>query len=176
MATCCGSRSMTARAQPQFALRPYLPQDAAVLAEIFRLSIEELTEDDYSPEQQQAWASLADDEEKFAARLADNLTLIATLDGTPVGFITLKDNRSIELLYVHPAVARRGVGGLLVEAVEKLAAARGAAQLVVDASDTARDFFARRGYQPEQRNSIFLGDQWLTNTTMKKRLAKGGDR
>jgi putative acetyltransferase len=164
---------MTARAQPQFALRPYLPQDADALAEIFRASIAELTEEDYSPEQQQAWASAADDEEKFAARLADNLTLIATLEGTPVGFVTLKDNRSIELLYVHPAVARHGVGGLLLEAVEKLAAARGASQLVVDASDTAREFFARRGFVPEQRNSVSVGDEWLTNTTMKKRLAKG---
>jgi putative acetyltransferase len=164
---------MTASAQPQFALRPYLPQDAEALADIFRASIEELTEDDYSPEQQRAWASAADDGEKFAARLGGNLTLIATLEGTPVGFITLKDNRSIELLYVHPAVARHGVGGLLLEAVEKLAAARGAAQLVVDASDTAREFFARRGFVPEQRNSVFVGDEWLTSTTMKKRLKQG---
>jgi putative acetyltransferase len=164
---------MTARAHPQFKLRPYLPQDAEVLAEIFRASIEELTEEDYSPAQQQAWASAADDEEKFAARLADNLTLIATLEGTPVGFITLKDNRSIELLYVHPAVARHGVGGMLVEAVEKLAAARGASHLVVDASDSAREFFERRGFAPEQRNSVSVGDEWLTNTTMKKRLTKG---
>lgn len=164
---------MMARTYPQFALRPYLPQDADALAEIFRLSIEELTEDDYSPAQQEAWASAADDEEKFAARLADNLTLIATLEGTPVGFITLKDNRSIELLYVHPAVARHGVGGMLVEAVEKLAAARGASHLVVDASDSAREFFERRGFAPEQRNSVSVGDEWLTNTTMKKRLTKG---
>ena len=52
---------MMARAHPSFALRPYLPQDAAVLAEIFRASIEELTEDDYNPAQQDAWAAAADD-------------------------------------------------------------------------------------------------------------------
>ena len=32
-----------------------------MLAEIFRASVEELTEDDYNPAQQEAWASLADD-------------------------------------------------------------------------------------------------------------------
>ncbi len=164
---------MMVRAHPQFALRPYLPQDTEALAEIFRASIEELTEEDYSPAQQAAWASVADDEAKFAARLADNLTLIATFEGSPVGFITLKDNRSIELLYVHPAVARRGVGGMLLDAVEKLAAARGASHIVVDASDTAREFFARRGFAPEQRNSVLVNDEWLANTTMKKRLTKG---
>ena len=47
---------MMARAHPQFALRPYLPQDAPMLAEIFRAAVEELTEDDYNPAQQEAWA------------------------------------------------------------------------------------------------------------------------
>ena len=48
---------MIARANPKIALRPYLPQDAPLLAEIFRASIEELTEDDYTPPQQEAWAA-----------------------------------------------------------------------------------------------------------------------
>ena len=51
---------MMARANPTFALRPYLPQDAPMLAEIMRASVEELTEDDYTPAQQEAWASSAD--------------------------------------------------------------------------------------------------------------------
>ena len=63
---------MSAQATPQFALRPYLPQDAPVLADIFRASVEELTEDDYSPEQQEAWASAADDMDEFAARLGQH--------------------------------------------------------------------------------------------------------
>jgi putative acetyltransferase len=161
---------MMARAQPEFKLRPYLPQDAPLLAEIFRASIEELTEDDYSVAQQEAWASAADNEKKFAARLADNLTLIATLEGMPVGFISLKDNRDIDLLYVHPTVAGQGVGAMLCDAVEKLAAARGAAHLTVDASDSAREFFQRRGFAPEQRNAVSVGGEWLANTTMKKQL------
>ena len=40
---------------------PFCRQDAPMLAEIFRASIEELTEDDYSPAQQEAWAAAADD-------------------------------------------------------------------------------------------------------------------
>ena len=52
---------MMARAHPQFALRPYLPQDAPLLAEIFRASIEELTDDDYNAGQQEAWAAAADE-------------------------------------------------------------------------------------------------------------------
>ena len=52
------------------ALRPYLPDDAALLAAIFRASIEELAADDYSEAQREAWIETADDEGAFATRLA----------------------------------------------------------------------------------------------------------
>jgi putative acetyltransferase len=38
----------------------------------------------------------------------------------------------------------------------------------VDASDSAQEFFAGRGYVGQQRNSISIGDEWLANTTMTK--------
>ena len=167
---------MMARAHPTFALRPYLPQDAAMLAEIFRASIEELTEDDYTPPQQEAWAAAADDLNEFAARLAKHLTLIATMEGSPVGFISLDAPTEIGLFYVHPAVARQGVGNLLYDAIEKLSKARGTPHLSVDASDTAREFFERKGFSPEQRNTVSAGNEWLSNTTMKKKLAANEDQ
>src|SRR5215207_6427981 len=91
------------------ALRPFLPADAPVLAEIFQASIEELTEEDYSPAQAQAWAAQADDVVAFAARLTGNLTLVATLGGAPVGFASLKGADRIEMLYVHPDAVGNGV-------------------------------------------------------------------
>jgi putative acetyltransferase len=161
---------MLARAQPKLALRPYLPADALMLAEIFRSSIEQLTGEDYSEAQQQAWAAAADDEQAFAALLASELTLIATLDGSPVGFASLKAPDRIEMLYVHPAMARQGVGTMLVDALEKLATARGTKRLTVDASDTASGFFDKRGYVAQRRNTVTCGDEWIPNTTMEKRL------
>ncbi|HTS39858.1 MAG TPA: GNAT family N-acetyltransferase [Xanthobacteraceae bacterium] len=161
-----------ARANPRFALRPFLPRDAEIVAAIFRASIEELTEDDYNPSQQDAWASVADDAAAFAERLGKNLTLLATLEGSPVGFGALADNKTIDMLYVHPAVAEQGVGSMLYDALEKLAVARGVSQLTVEASDTAREFFARQGFTAEQRNTISVGNEWLTNTTMKKKLTQ----
>jgi putative acetyltransferase len=161
---------MIAGGKPQFALRPYLPQDTPFLAEIFRASVEGLTEDDYTPAQQDAWAAEADDLESLAERLGKHLTLVATLDGTPVGFISLDAPTEIGLFYVHPDVAGQGAGRMLYEAIEKISAARGTPHLSVDASDTARDFFAHRGFTAEQRNSMSVGNEWLSNTTMKKKL------
>lgn len=158
-----------AQAHPKPGLRPFLPDDVPMLAAIFAASIQELTGDDYSEAQQEAWMAAAETEE-FGKRLAADLTLIATLDGSPVGFASLRGTDHIRMLYVHPAVSRQGIGTMLVDALEKLAGGRGAAALTVDASDTAQGFFAKRGYVAQQRNSITINDEWLANTTMKKTL------
>jgi putative acetyltransferase len=165
---------MMAQANPKLALRPYLPADAMLLAEIFRASIAELTQEDYSEAQRGVWAAAADDEAAFGARLGQGLTLVATLGGSVVGFVSLKGADRLDLLYVHPAVVGQGIGSMLCDAVERLAGARGTARLTADASDTARGFFERRGYLAQRRNTILCGDEWLANTTMEKPLAAKG--
>src|SRR5262249_40867075 len=114
------------RATPSVGLRPFLPADTAVLAAIFVESIEELTADDYSEAQQQAWMSAVDDEERFGSDLGKQLTLVATLESSPVGFASLKGADHVEMLYVHPGAAGQGVASTLCDALEKLAQARGA--------------------------------------------------
>ena len=161
---------MMARAHPRLAMRPLLPADVPLLAEIFRASNGELTVDDYSEAQREAWAAAADDEQAFGARLAKQLTLLGTIDGSPVGFASLDGNERLEMLYVHPAAAGLGVGTMLVDALEKLAAARGAKRLTAEVSDSAHDFFKARGFVAQQRNTVTVGDEWLANTTMQKQL------
>jgi putative acetyltransferase len=155
------------------ALRPFLPADTPVLAAIFIAAIEELTGDEYSSEQQEAWASVADNEEEFGKKLAGELTLIATLGNAPVGFASLKGKDHIDMLYVHPSAAGQGVASTLIDALERLAGGRGAKNLTVEASDNAQDFFRKRGYVATQRNTVTVNGEWLANTTMQKSL--GGD-
>jgi putative acetyltransferase len=154
-----------------FPLRPFLPADTMALRDLFAQSIEELTADDYDEDQRLAWVASAEDAHEFRARLAGMLTLVVHLDGEYLGFASLKDNKTIDMLYVHPDYAGEGVGTALVDALEKIAAARGTETMTVDASDTAVPFFERRGYIAVQRNSVPREDQWLSNTTMVKRLA-----
>jgi putative acetyltransferase len=156
------------------ALRPFLPTDTPVLAAIFIAAIKELTGDDYNTEQQEAWASVADDEVTFGKKLAGELTLIATLGNAPVGFASLKGKDHIDMLYVHPSAAGKGVASALCDALEKLAGGRGATSLTVEASDNAQDFFRKRGYVARQRNTVTVNGEWLANTTMQKTLASGG--
>jgi putative acetyltransferase len=158
------------RTLPKAGLRPFLKEDTPLLASIFAAAVEQLTGDDYNETQQEAWASVVDDEDEFSNRLASQLTLIATLQNSPVGFASLKGTDHIDMLYVHPAAAGQGVASTLVEALEKLARGRGAKSLTVDASDNALEFFSKRGYAPNQRNTVTVNGEWLANTTMQKML------
>ncbi|MBW8618972.1 MAG: GNAT family N-acetyltransferase [Hyphomicrobiales bacterium] len=150
------------------ALRPLLPKDIPFLLRITRASIEQLAQDEYSPGQIEAWVASFEDQASFTARVTAGLTLIATLDGFPAGYAMLKGQDEIDLLYVAPGVVRRGVASALIEALEKLAVARGATKLTVKASDVARPFFSARGYEPQSRNTVPLGEEWLGYTVMMK--------
>jgi putative acetyltransferase len=161
---------MTSSRAPAASLRPYLPADAALCAAIFRAAVEELTADDYDEDQRQAWAARSDDVEAFGARLAAALTLVAIVEGGPVGFTSLKGD-VIDMLFVDPAVAGRGVGAMLLDALIKLAGARGVKKLTSEVSDTARPTFEVQGFVAERRNLVRIDDQWLANTTMSKTLA-----
>jgi putative acetyltransferase len=75
------------------------------------------------------------------------------------------------MLYIDPQAKGQGIATTLCDALEKLAGARGATKLSVDASDTARGLFEKRGYQALHRQTIDCFGEWLGNTAMEKRLA-----
>jgi len=154
-------------------LRPFLTADAPRLAALARASIETLAEDYYGDDQRAAWAARFDDAAALGRRLSESLAIVAIIENEIVGFAALKDADRLDMLYVEPQFARRGVGSALADALEKLAASRGAEKISADASDAAREFFAKRGYAPQSRNTVLVGGEWLGNTTMTKQLAAG---
>ena len=153
-----------------FPLRPFLPVDAPLLAEVFREAIYELAQDDYDEDQRVAWMSVASDEDAFAERLEAQLTLVALDAGEPAGFISVKDNAHIDMIYVVPGFAREGAGTALMDAAIKIATARGAAALTADVSDNAKAFFESFGFVGEKRNMVLCEDEYLGNTSMRKPL------
>ena len=150
--------------------RPYLRADAERCAAIFRDAIEFSAANDYDDDQRAAWAARADDEAAFGAKLAGELTIVATLDGFVVGFASLKGADQLDMLYVDPAAGRQGVGSALVDALVRLARSRGAKSLTAQASDVARPLFERQKFTAERRSLVQLDDQWLAHTAMTKTL------
>lgn len=161
---------MSDAATNPIALRPMLPADVPVLAAIYQAAVDELAAEDYDEGQRAAWAATADDEEAFGSRLLAALTLVATISGAPVGFVSLEGTHALKMLYVYPRATRRGVATQLLHAVERLAGGRGSKLLEVDASDTALPFFEARGFTAQLRQSVSLGEQWLGSTRMTKKL------
>jgi putative acetyltransferase len=156
----------------QISLRPFLSTDIKRCLAIFRDAIDGAASEDYSEDQREAWKSRADDAAAFGARIGGALTLLASIDGAIVGFASLKAPATVEMLYVDPEYSRRGVGAALVDALVRLAQARGADEITSDVSDTAKPLFERQGFVGQRRNLVEIGEEWLGNTSMTKSLAK----
>lgn len=153
-----------------YPLRPFLPGDTIALRELLAASIEELTADDYDEDQRAAWASQAADAEAFAKKLGGMITLVIEIGGEHLGFGSLKGNSEIAMLFVHPYYEGEGVGTALADALERIAAARGAEKITVASSETAVPFFEARGYVALERIAVEHDDLWLTTTMMSKPL------
>lgn len=83
------------------------------------------------------------------------VALIAYADRRPVGCgaVRMLDATTAEVLrmYVMPSVRRKGVGNLLLDALEREAAEMGAERIVLEAGDRQPDAIAlyeHRGYEP----------------------------
>jgi putative acetyltransferase len=158
-------RAMMAVAHPKLALRPFLPADAPCYARFSGIA-PKLTA--ATTETNGSLGVCGDD-----VGVSQSFRATALLQRWKAHdqFASLEGKDKIDMLYVHPAATGQGVGAMLVDALEKLAGARGTERLTVDASDSARGFFEKRGYVAQQRNTVSVGDEWLANTTLQKQLA-----
>ena len=92
------------------------------------------------------------------------------MDGSPVGFASLEGTSGSTC---STSIRRRGqgVGSMLVDALEKLAAARGARAADGRGERQRAGFLQAARVRAAARNTVPLGDEWLANTTMEKPLA-----
>lgn len=79
-------------------------------------------------------------------KLRDLEIWLAELDGLVAGWGAIRGG-NLEGLYTAPEFAGRGVGGGLLEMLERLMRARGIAAVEAEASSNALAFYIRRGYR-----------------------------
>ena len=69
-----------------------------------------------------------------------------------------KDSAKIRAFFVHPAWARRGIGGMILEACEAAAGAAGFRRLEMGATLTGIPFYRAKGYVELEAAEVALGD------------------
>lgn len=128
------------------ALRPFRPEDAPVLLELFRDTIRRINCRDHSPAQVVAWSSDDIDTVAWFGRFTGRFVLVAEEFGRPLGFAELEPDGHIDRVYVSADHQRLGVGRLLLAALLAEARRVGLVRLFTEASITARPFFEAEGF------------------------------
>lgn len=147
-------------------IRSCTQADLPAVLDLFRASVYTLCRADYTPAQLAAWAPADLDSAPWARRLQCQTFLLAEEDGALAGFASLEEDY-LDLLYVHPRHAHRGVGTVLCDALERRCTGR---RITVHASLTARPFFAHRGYRTVEPHQVERRGVVLTNYLMEKEL------
>lgn len=138
-------------------VREARPGDAEAIRTVHREAITELGSAAYDGEQVEAWARGVESAD-YAAIDADGYCfLVAVEDGDVAGFGSVwfgspdgyesSADAEVTAVYVHPSVARQGVGSALLAALERRARERGVRTLGLSSSLSAVGFYEAHGYE-----------------------------
>lgn len=157
---------------PDVVVRPYGPADAAATLETFTLAITRTALARYTAEQVQAWIGSPPSLGEWDAARRAVRTVVAEVDGRVAGFSDLDEHGYVDRLFVHPAAARRGVAGALLDRVVADAREAGLATLTTHASLVAEPVFARHGFEVVARETVHRGDVALDRYEMRRILTR----
>jgi putative acetyltransferase len=172
---CSGShafeRSPRQAVTARILIRAFTPSDTQRIVDLFRDTVRNVNIADYTMEQVCAWAPDEIDADAWRERLLSNLAYVAELDGEIAGFCELKKDGVVHTVYTHKDLQGIGIGGMLLEHLERRALQEGLKQLSTEASVTARPFFERYGYRTLKVQTKHYRDTDFTNFIMTKTLA-----
>ena len=134
-----------------FDWRPATPADVFELAPLYRDAALRLGPLVYTPDQVQAWASFAQDEDAFRGYVLDADTWIAQrpADGRTLGFCGVSPQgelREVHSLYVTPDFTRRGLGSAMLRRTLERAESNGARRFEAWATPFSRPVFEAAGF------------------------------
>lgn len=153
-------------------IRAFRNEDAKALSELFHASVREAGIRDYTLEQVEAWSPSPPDPARYVQRgLEDRTFLVAVDDGDePIAYGDLKADGHIDYLYCRPDFVGTGVASALYDELEAAARARGVSRISVNASESARRLFLKKGFSIVRRNDLIRVGVAIHNYTMEKVL------
>ncbi len=151
-------------------VRSYTDADLEAVGAVFTSSVDVLAAAAYDETQRRAWAPQPPDLHDWRKRLSHLQTLVAVEGAEVAGFISYEPNGHIELLYVAPSYARRGVASLLYGHAERAFISAGVTELCTEASLVAKPAFERFGFVVIEEEEISLRGSSFRRFAMRKRL------
>jgi putative acetyltransferase len=153
---------------PLIEVRPYQASDLDGVIDVFLRAVREIASDDYNSKQISAWAQV--DREEWAAARMSRPTWVAVSNGKIAGFIDLHMNGLIDMLFVNPDFARKGVATSLLARVEAEAGEADVRVLHTYASITAHSFFEKCGFTMLLARNVSVRGEKFIQCVMEKIL------
>ena len=138
--------------KPDLIIRPALRTDASGILSAHRAAVLVSAQNAYDQAVLDEWAATESPERLAFVRTeiasSNIIVLVAEVGGRVVGFaMAVPEASELRAVYVHADFGGQGIGARLLDALEGLAAERGALELAMDASLNAVAFYQRMGYQ-----------------------------
>ncbi|WP_258131454.1 MULTISPECIES: GNAT family N-acetyltransferase [unclassified Microbacterium] len=157
---------------PDVEIRPYRSEDARATLAVFIDAVTVTAAADYSTEQIAAWARPAQrNESDWDRAMKGRNSYVCVVDDAIAGFSDVSPTGYIDMMFVSPRHARRGLASALLALLEAEARATGAIALSADVSLTARPFFERHGFIVEAEQHPMTAGVPMTNFQMTRPLA-----
>ena len=137
--------------------------DVPEMLALHRAAVQQTGASAYPPEVLEQWSPVPTPERisGFQRSIAaeEELVLVATDGDVIMGFgSVVPDQNELRAVYVHPDHGRKGVGDMIINALEEIARGQDAKELCLDSSFNAEAFYSNHGY-----NVVEYGEHKLRN-------------
>jgi putative acetyltransferase len=152
-------------------IRQAREEDAGTIRRIHGDAIRDVCAKDYPPDVIAAWLAGRSDE-RYLRQIRQDSVWVAIEKGC-VAFGSVRiETAKLESLFVDPPACGQGHAAMLLSHLEGVALRAGIEVLNVDSSLTARDFYARHGYQVREGEAslVLASGVKVVGVPMAKRL------
>ena len=149
-------------------VREYSSTDLPQIMSTYHEAVHTLAAPFYAKEQLDAWAPPNQDSNLWEQRLAGLRTIVSEEGGLIAGFASFDLAGHLDLLFVNPRFARRGVATRLCTAVEQDLRIAGVSRIFTEASLAARAFFDRSGFRVVAEETVECRRAYLRRYAMDK--------
>lgn len=110
--------------------------------------------------------------EKDDAGTKDFPIMVCEVDGIPIGvgrahFVS-EDVAQIRSISVEPEWEGKGIGSIVLSALEKIVTEKGARRIIIHARNNAIEFYIKNGYQTVKPSYTLFGE--IEHTLMEKKI------